>query len=140
MPQEETQLNEVSGANNGRILLLEDDPHFMESYRERFKRSGFEVFTEDDEDEGMEMAVSCLPDAIILDISLPKDDDFGFLLEMKKYPQLVDTPVVILTDLNDDENRRKGLSLGAKDYLVRDELSFFDIAEKIRLIIEQRKK
>ena len=111
----------------------------MESYRERFKRSGFEVFTEDDEDEGMELAISCQPDAIILDISLPKDDDFGFLLDMKKYPKLDGVPVIVLTDLNDDDNRGRGMSLGAKDYLVRDELTFSDIAEKVRLIIEENK-
>jgi DNA-binding response OmpR family regulator len=128
----------ISGA--GRILLLEDDPSFMEFYRERFKRFGFEVFTEDDEDEGMDLALSCNPELIILDISLPKNDDFDFISDARKKAELVAVPIVILTDLSDDESRRRGMSAGASDYLVREDMSFVDIAERIRSIIEKNRK
>jgi DNA-binding NarL/FixJ family response regulator len=88
----------------------------------------------------MDMARTCLPDVIVLDISLPKEDDFGFIGEMKNYPELSGIPVVILTDLGDDENRNKGMSLGAREYLVRDEMTFADIAERIRLVAASSKK
>lgn len=133
------KVEENPAAVNGKVLLLEDDPGFLEFYRGRLRRFGFEVFTEDDEDEGLDLALSCLADVIILDISLPKDDDFEFLNELKKYPQLAATPVVILTDLNDEDNRRKGLSYGAKEYFVRDDISFLEVMEKIRQIIEELK-
>jgi DNA-binding response OmpR family regulator len=130
--------NTIKEPSKVKVLLLEDDPYFMESYRERLKRSGFEVFTEDDEDEGMDLALSCQPQAIILDISLPKNDDFDFLLEMKKYSQLSSVPVFILTDLGDEDSRRKGLSLGAKEYFVRDELSFNEISEMVGQVAKQQ--
>ncbi len=131
MPEDQEKIS-ASKEDRVRVLLLEDDPYFMEFYRERLKRAGFEVFTEDDEDEGMDLALSCHPQVIVLDISLPKDDDFCFLSDIKKYPELAGVPVVILTDLRDDESRNKGLSMGAKDYLVRDDLSFDGIAERVR--------
>lgn len=132
--------NQISTPNAGRILLLEDDPYFMEFYRERFKRFGFEVFTEDDEDEGMELALSCKPELIVLDISLPKNDDFDFIVDAKRHPQIADVPIVVLTDLGDEESRQRGISSGAKDYLVRGELSFLDIAERVRRIVDENKK
>lgn len=122
-----------------RVLLLEDDPYFFELYGNRLRGGNFEVFSEADEDEGLKKALAEKPDVIILDISLPKEDDFSFIANLKKYPEVSSIPVIILTDLEDEDSRKRGLALGARDYLVRNEVSFADIMEGIRKANEDKK-
>ena len=63
-----------------KILLLEDYPDVIEFYVGRLREAGFAVLVEDDEDLGMEAAKKEKPDLIILDISLPKTEDFAFII------------------------------------------------------------
>lgn len=129
--------NQDSAAPAVKVLLLEDDPYFLEAYRSRLSGAGFAVSVEDDEDEGLELAIQEKPDIIILDISLPKKEDFGFIKELKKEPVVGNTPVVILTDLYSDEDKKRGLSYGAAGYLVRDDLSFNEVINKIKEIVKK---
>jgi DNA-binding response OmpR family regulator len=122
-----------------KLLLLEDDPFLLKFYLERFKSFGFNLFIEDDEDEGFDLALSCRPDVIILDISLPKGDDFDFITKIKNNPILSQTPVVVLTDLNDEYDKKRGLAAGAQEYMVRDELPLQEVADKIRALVAIKK-
>ena len=133
----EERSNKNSPIKNGaakrlKILLLEDDPYFFELYANRLRGGGFNVLTEADEDGGMEIAIKEKPDVIVLDISLPNDDDFSFIVNLKERPEISNIPVIILTDLNDNYNKKRGLSLGAADYLIRDEIDFSEIIESIK--------
>jgi DNA-binding response OmpR family regulator len=124
----------AAAAKRPRVLLLEDDPYFFELYSNRLRGGDFEVLAEADEDEGLKKALAEKPDAIILDISLPKEDDFSFIHNLKQYSEASSIPIVILTDLDDDDSKKRGFSLGASDYLVRDEVSFSDIAESVKKV------
>lgn len=115
-----------------KVLLLEDDPYYFELYTNRLRGGDFEVAAEADEDEGLKRALKYQPDVIILDISLPKEDDFVFISRLKENPKLASIPAIILTDLGDEDSRKKGLALGAADYLVRDEMAFADLIDSIK--------
>ncbi len=132
MTYRDLNINEKKG--DVRVLLLEDDPYLSKFYQDRFKAFGFDLFVEDDEDEGFDLAVSCRPDVIVLDISLPKSDDLDFIERVKKHIELSNTPIMVLTDLNDEYDKKRGLAAGAKEYLVRDDLPLKDVADKIRAL------
>jgi DNA-binding response OmpR family regulator len=141
MPKVETSKdeNKIPGAaERPKVLLLEDDPYFFEFYGNRLRGGDFEVISEADEDEGIKRVLKEKPDAIILDINLPKEDDFSFIANLKKYPEVSSIPVVILTDLSDEESKRRGLALGASEYLIRDEISFHDIIESVNKVIKNK--
>jgi two-component system alkaline phosphatase synthesis response regulator PhoP len=120
-----------------KILLLEDYPDLISFYVGRLQDAGFEVLTENDEDQGLELALKFKPDLIILDISLPKADDFGFIQEMKKHPEIAATPVVILTDLFSEEDVKRGLASGASLYLIREKFTFIEIIDKLKEILKK---
>lgn len=123
--------------NKIKVLLLEDDPYYLELYSNRLRGSDFDVAVEADEDEGLKRAEQHNPDVIVLDISLPKNDDFSFVEKLKKNSKTSTIPVVILTDLDDEYSKKKGLSMGAVNYLLRDNGGF---SEAIKIIKNHKKK
>jgi two-component system, OmpR family, alkaline phosphatase synthesis response regulator PhoP len=135
---EKENKSETAGGR-AKILLLEDYPELIEFYASRLKEAGFEVLVEDDEDEGIKLALKEKPDLIILDISLPKAEDFGFIKEIKKHQEIVATPVVVLTDLFSEEDIKSGSSAGAVEYLVRSNFTFAEVIDKIKEVIEKQK-
>ena len=123
-----------------KILLLEDYPDLIEYYFAKLIEAGFEVVVESDEDNGLKQALKRKPDLVILDISLPKADDFGFIKEMKKHPEIADLPVLVLTDLAAQEEVDAGLAAGASAYLVRDDFTFDEVIAKIKEVIAKQLK
>ena len=73
---------------------------------------------------------------ILLDILLPEEDGFACLKYLKDHPKTAKIPVIILSNLGQDEEIRKGINLGAVDYLVKADSSIEDILEKIRKYID----
>jgi two-component system, OmpR family, alkaline phosphatase synthesis response regulator PhoP len=122
-----------------KILLLEDYPDLIEFYGKGLEKAGFKVLIEDDEDQGLDLAVKEKPDLIILDISLPKDEDFSFVKELKNRQEVANIPVIVLTDLSAEEDVKKGLSAGAAEYLIRKDYIFAEVVDKIKEIINKSK-
>ncbi|MDD4901781.1 MAG: response regulator [Patescibacteria group bacterium] len=127
----------VDNKDKPRILLLEDYPDLIEYYFAKLTEAGFAVDVESDEDHGLSQVLKDKPDLVILDISLPKADDFGFIREMKKHPEIAGVPVLILTDLADEKDVEAGLKAGASVYLVRDDFAFAQVIDKIKEVIEK---
>lgn len=123
-----------------KILLLEDSSDLTEFYVGHLQAAGFEVLIEDDEAQGLELALKEKPDLAILDISLPKADDFWFIIEVKKHREISNMPVVVLTDLYEEVDIKRGLQAGASAYLVRQNFTFAEVVDKINEVIEKNKK
>ncbi|HTX86486.1 MAG TPA: response regulator [Candidatus Nanoarchaeia archaeon] len=122
-----------------KILLLEDYPDLLGFYSSRLREAGFDLRVESDEDHGLAVALREKPDLIILDISLPKAEDFWFIKETKKHPEIADVPVVILTDLAAPEDIAAGKKAGASAYLIRDNFTFAQVIAKIKEVIEKHR-
>ena len=118
-----------------KILLLEDYPDLIEYYTGRLRLAGFEVISEADEERGVELALKERPDLAILDISLPKADDFWFLSEIKKHAEISNLPVIILTDLFEKNDVKRGIEAGASDYLIRQNYTFVEVVDRIKKVI-----
>lgn len=106
-----------------KILLIEDDSVIGEQLRRALENERYRVEWAQDGAEGFAQAVSCEPDAILLDVMLPKMDGWTVLAELRR--RKVAAPVLMLTARDAVEDRVKGLENGADDYLAKP----FDIRE-----------
>ena len=98
-----------------RILLIEDDRKIAASLKKRLRAEGFAVDVAYDGMTGEELAVVNDNDVIILDVLLPKQDGWTTCRNIRQ--QKVLTPILMLTALDDVEDKIRGLDSGADDYL-----------------------
>ncbi|MGH7552300.1 MAG: ATP-binding response regulator, partial [Longimicrobiales bacterium] len=98
------------------VLAIDDDPRVHDLLRRSLAREGFRVEAAFGGEEGIRMAHQLKPDAITLDVMMPTMDGWAVLAALKSDRDLAETPVVMLTIL-DDHN--KGYALGATDYLTK---------------------
>jgi signal transduction histidine kinase/DNA-binding response OmpR family regulator len=98
------------------ILVLDDDESIRKLLRFELEPHGVEVLEAPDGRTGIELAVARRPDAILLDVLMPRMDGWETLRKLKETPETRAIPVVILSVV---ENRTFGFSLGAFDYLVK---------------------
>ena len=115
-----------------KILVVEDDQMICSMYKTKFAADGLAVLAANDGPEGLELAKKEKPDLIMLDIILPQLDGFSVLEELKKDCQTKNIPVIMLTNLGTEEDKKKGEKLGATDYLVKARLTPAEISKKIK--------
>jgi two-component system, OmpR family, alkaline phosphatase synthesis response regulator PhoP len=118
-----------------KILIVEDDQFLLKIYDVKFKKEGYDVMLAEDGDLAIELAKSSKPDLILLDLILPKKDGFDVLKELKSDAGLKDIPVIVLTNLGQDEDAKKGMELGADDYVIKANTSIDDVVEKAEAIL-----
>jgi signal transduction histidine kinase/CheY-like chemotaxis protein len=98
------------------VLVVEDDPHSAELLSLYLEGAGYRVALARDGAEGLELARRLRPRAVVLDILLPRVDGWDLLARLKADPATADSPVVVVSMLDE---RGKGLALGAVEYLVK---------------------
>ncbi len=97
-----------------RILIVEDEPGIVEVLTGFLTADGHEVFSAASGEEGLERFVAADPDLVLLDVMLPGMDGWEVLKEIRKRS---DRPVILITALGRLDDKVKGLSLGADDYI-----------------------
>ena len=115
-----------------KVLIVEDEEALRKVLQEKMEHAGFEAFAAKDGDEGWEMAKSKNPDIILLDLILPKRSGFDILSLLKQDAELKDIPVIVLSNLAEDENLKKALAMGAEDYFVKAQHPINEIVEKVK--------
>lgn len=99
-----------------RILIIDDDLQICKILRDYFKHEDFEVFEAHDGKEGLNKINELSPDIIILDLMLPEKNGLDICRELKPSNQI---PIIILSAKNRENDRIKGLELGADDYVTK---------------------
>jgi two-component system phosphate regulon response regulator PhoB len=99
------------------ILLIEDEEDVSDLIRYHLKKSKYRVLSAADGLEGLRLASEERPDAVILDVMLPRLNGFEVAKRMKGDPSTASIPLLILSAKGEPEHRIKGLELGADDYL-----------------------
>ena len=115
-----------------KILIIEDDRFLIKLYSSKLQREGFEVMESISGEEGLNKILREKPDLVLLDLVLPQKSGFEILSEMKMNPETKDIPVIILTNLGQEPDVEKGLSLGASAYLVKTDFSVNQLPEIIK--------
>ncbi len=98
------------------VLIIDDDPMVHQLLRGHLMDGAFDVLSATDGVEGLSIAKDKRPSVILLDLHLPKLDGWGVLARLKGDPQTANIPVIILSV---EEQRARGFSFGACDYLVK---------------------
>lgn len=117
------------------ILLVEDDEMLNAMYTQKFTKEGYSVVSAFNGAEGVKMAEEHHPDIILLDIIMPKMDGFAALKKLKKNDSTKDLPVILLTNLGQEEDIRKGKELGAEDYFIKANHTPQEVVEKVKEVI-----
>jgi DNA-binding response OmpR family regulator len=119
-----------------RLLIIEDSVDIRENTAELLELSGFTVETASDGLEGVRLARTWHPDLVICDIMMPNLDGFGVLQVFSSQPELASIPFIFLTAKTDRADMRKGMEMGADDYLTKP----FQEVELLRAIEARLKK
>ncbi len=123
-----------------KILLVEDDSFLLSMYTTKFEMENFTVLTAGDGEKGFKLARQEIPDIVLLDILLPKMDGFDVLKSLKSDKATSNIPVILLTNLSQKDEIKKGLSLGADDYLIKAHFMPSEIVKKVKTLVKQAKK
>ena len=102
-----------------KILLIEDNVEVRENAAEILTLANYEVTTAKNGKEGAELAQKLLPDLIVCDIMMPELDGYGVLHILNKKPETARIPFIFLTAKAEKNDIRKGMNLGADDYLTK---------------------
>lgn len=114
------------------VLIIEDDPLLIKMYKTKLLNEGFEVLTAADGQEGLGLALKHFPDAIILDVMMPKLSGLDMLKKLSKDPKASQIPVVIISNLSQSDEAQKAQELGAKEYLIKANFTPKEVIEKVK--------
>lgn len=120
-----------------KILIVEDDPLIARLYKGAFTLYGHEVQVAFDGEQGFQKLheMKIKPTLILMDMMMPKVNGLQLLERIKKDPETKNIPVVMLTNVSDEENVKKALELGAVTYLVKSQYTPKEVVGKVKEII-----
>ena len=101
------------------ILLIEDDKALRENTEELLELSGYSVLTAPNGKIGIELVKENLPDIIVCDIMMPVIDGYGVLENLSADEKTKQIPFIFLSAKTEHKEIRKGMDLGADDYLTK---------------------
>jgi two-component system, sensor histidine kinase and response regulator len=102
-----------------RVLVIDDTEDVRTIITESLSFSGFEAIGAPDGEAGIQLARQHVPDLIICDINMPRLDGYGTLTAMRQHEATATIPFIFLTGATDKLNMRRGMDLGADDYLTK---------------------
>ncbi|MEK7508595.1 MAG: response regulator [Patescibacteria group bacterium] len=122
-----------------KIIIIENDEFLSAIYKTKFESEGFKVTAINDGAKGLKAVQTKKPDIVLLDVLLPKLDGFTILQALKKDEATKDIPVVLLTNLGQKEDVKKGLEMGAADYLIKTHFKPSETVDKVKKILNTMK-
>ncbi|HYV31847.1 MAG TPA: response regulator [Candidatus Binatia bacterium] len=102
-----------------KFLVIDDDDSFRQAAVCALQKKGFETCEAGDGAAGAELARRLLPDLIICDINMSKMDGYTLLETLRHEPATAAIPVILMTGMGDAASMRRGMNLGADDYLAK---------------------
>lgn len=119
------------------ILIAEDDKFLASAYKVKLSKEGHEA----DIAENGEIALKFLQqnsyDILVLDLIMPVKDGFAVLKEIKDMPSLHNLPILIASNLGQKEDIDKGLALGAKDFVIKSDMSLDNLVQRIVELVKK---
>lgn len=101
------------------ILIIDDNAEIRENTAEILSLGGYKTVTAENGKKGVEVALSQKPDLIVCDIMMPELDGYGVLHLLRKNPETEDIPLIFLTAKAERSDLRKGMEMGADDYVTK---------------------
>jgi CheY-like chemotaxis protein len=119
-----------------KIMIIEDNKDIQEIYKHSFLKAGYEVIIEENGLDGITNVAEKLPDVILLDLMMPKVDGFEFLRLMKKNSPLLSIPVIVCSNISDNDITTKVMDAGAAAIILKVDYSGKQLVEKVESILK----
>ena len=116
-----------------RILIVDDEPRYLRLLEANLRTEGYEVATAQDGVQALDVFSSQPIDLMLLDIMMPRMDGFSVCERIREYS---DVPIIILTAKGEEQDRVRGLDLGADDYLVKP-FSATELLARVRAVLRR---
>jgi len=115
-----------------KILIVEDETALLYALQNQLSVEGYQTLATDNGEKALQILEREKPNAILLDIILPKMDGWTFLQKIKSNEKIKDIPVIIVSNLFDEASQAHGIELGVKDYLVKTNYTTAELVDKIK--------
>lgn len=115
-----------------KIAIIEDDAVISQMYRMKFEADGFDVQLANNGKRGVAMVESFSPDLILMDLQMPEMGGAEALAEIRKQAWGKEIPVIILTNLGQEESPKEIKDLGIHSYIVKAELTPRQVVQRVK--------
>ncbi len=115
------------------ILAADDDPQLLRLITRNLQLEGYEVLAASDGQQALELIENNAPDLVLLDVMMPKMDGFTVCYRVREFSSV---PIIIITARGQDQDKVRGLDLGADDYLTKP-FSVDELLARVRAVIRR---
>ncbi len=115
------------------ILVVDDEPRYQHLLRVNLEAAGYLVSTASNGEEALEFVSSRQPDLVILDVMMPHLDGFSTCERIRQFSSV---PIIMLTAKGEEQDRVKGLNVGADDYVVKP-FSATELIARVRAVLRR---
>ena len=118
-----------------KIAIIEDDPTISQMYRMKFEADGFDVRLAGNGAVGIALVKQFRPDAILLDLQMPEVNGVEALRQIRSQPASAQTPVIVLTNLGQEEAPADLQSLAIHSYIVKANMTPRQVVDQVKSAI-----
>jgi len=122
-----------------KVCIVEDEPMIQEIYKIKLEEEGFRVIVANDGEEGFELIKKELPDIALVDVSMPKIDGITLIEMLQKDESLLKIPIIVTSNVNDENTLKKAGKLDVKFYLVKSLFTPKDVVRIVREALESKR-
>lgn len=115
------------------ILTADDDPQLLRLVSRNLQLDGYDVLTAADGQQALELIEARSPDLVLLDVMMPRLDGFSVCQRVREFSSV---PIIILTARGNDQDKIRGLDLGADDYLTKP-FSVEELLARVRAVLRR---
>lgn len=116
-----------------KILAVDDEPLYQHLYKVNLEKEGYEVFTASNGEDALEMVASRHPDLVVLDVIMPRLDGIATCERIRQFSNV---PIIIVTARGEEQDRVRGLNVGADDYVVKP-FSATELVARVRAVLRR---
>jgi len=118
-----------------RLLVVDDSLAIREMLRSIFEAAGYEVVLAPDGEAALQLLKTSKVDGVVTDIEMPKMNGFDLTASIRERPDTADLPVIIVTGLAKDEDKRRGLEVGANAYIVKSSFDQTALLDAVKSLV-----
>ena len=115
------------------ILAADDDPQLLRLITRNLQLEGYDVLAASDGQQALELIENNAPDLVLLDVMMPRMDGFTVCYRVREFSSV---PIIIITARGQDQDKVRGLDLGADDYLTKP-FSVDELLARVRAVIRR---
>lgn len=124
-----------TASRNARILVVDDSLNTREIEKEVLESHGFTVTLAEDGLDGWQKAMAGDFDAILTDVEMPGLDGFGLTRKLRGHNKYLNTPIIIITSRDKEDDKRRGIEVGADAYIVKGDFNQTGLVDTLRSLL-----